>query len=241
MEFDILSLFPQMFSSVLEQSILGRAVEKGVVKVNLIQIRDFAADKHRTTDDQPYGGGAGMVMKCEPLYRAWKNAVDRNPDLKPRTIYLSPQGQPLSQPLLERWSKELPGKERLILVCGRYEGIDERFLEECVDEQISLGDFVLTGGELPAMVLLDGLMRLLPGALGNQESAVGESFSDSAEGGLEFPQYTRPPEFMGRRVPDILLSGDHAKIAQWRQEKGRERTQARRPDLVKPILRPRKK
>lgn len=233
MEFDVLTLFPQMFAGVLQESILGRAMEKGVVRVNLIQIRDFALDKHRTTDDLPYGGGPGMVMKYEPLYLAWKSAVDRNPDLKPRTILMSPAGQPLKQPLLERWSKELPGKERLILVCGRYEGIDERFIEECVDEQVSLGDFVLSGGELPAMTLIDGLMRLLPGALGNQESVAGESFSTVADGLLEFPQYTRPPEFRGRKVPDILLSGDHAKIAKWRKEQSRLRTQERRPELLK--------
>lgn len=233
MEFDVLTLFPQIFTGVLQESILGRAMEKGLVRVNLIQIRDFAQDKHRTTDDLPYGGGPGMVMKCEPLYLAWKSAVDRNPHLKPRTVLMSPGGQPLAQPLLERWGRELPGKERLILVCGRYEGIDERFIEECVDEQVSLGDFVLSGGEIPAMALIDGLMRLLPGALGNTESAAGESFSTVADGLLEFPQYTRPPEFHGRKVPDILLSGDHAKIAKWRKEQSRLRTQERRPELLK--------
>jgi tRNA (guanine37-N1)-methyltransferase len=228
-EFDVLTLFPQLFTSVLQESILGRAIESGIVKVNLIQIREFAQDKHRTVDDQPYGGGPGMVMRCEPLYAAWQSAVNRNPALPTRTILLSPVGQPLKQGLLERWARELPGKERLILVCGRYEGIDERFVEECVSEEISLGDFVLTGGEIPALALIDGLMRLLPGALGNSTSAAGESFS---EGLLEFPQYTRPPEFLGRKVPDILLSGDHAKIARWRHEMSLKRTQQRRPDLL---------
>ena len=234
MEFDVLTLFPQMFKNVLEESIMGRAMEKGIVKVNLIQIRDFTRDKHRTTDDLPYGGGPGMVMKYEPLFNAWESAVNRNPDLRARTVLMSPGGRTMHQRLLEEWGRALPGQERLILVCGRYEGIDERFIEECVDEQISLGDFVLSGGELPAMALIDGLMRLLPGALGNAESSAGESFSTVAEGLLEFPQYTRPPEFRGRKVPDILLSGDHAKIARWRKEQSRARTEARRPELLRP-------
>lgn len=230
MEFDVLTLFPQIFEGVLKESILGRAIEAGIVKVNLIQIRDFAQDKHRTVDDQPYGGGPGMVMRCEPLYNAWQSAIDRNPAIPAKTILLSPGGQPMKQGLLEEWSRELPGKTRLILVCGRYEGIDERFIEECVDSELSLGDFVLTGGEIPALALIDGLMRLLPGALGNQDSASGESFS--GEGLLEFPQYTRPPEFRGRKVPDILLSGDHAKIARWRRQESLQRTGERRPDLL---------
>jgi len=229
-EFDVLTLFPQIFEGVLKESILGRAIESGLVKVNLIQIRDFAKDKHRTVDDQPYGGGPGMVMRCEPLYGAWQAAKDRNPALPVRTILLSPAGAPLKQGILERLAVELPGKERLILVCGRYEGIDERFIEECVDEEVSLGDFVLSGGEIPALALIDGLMRLLPGALGNAQSAAVESFS--GEGLLEFPQYTRPPEFMGRKVPEVLLSGDHAKIARWRRDESVQRTGRRRPDLL---------
>jgi tRNA (guanine37-N1)-methyltransferase len=232
MEFDILTLFPNMFSSVLGESILSRAIAKSVIQVHLHQIRDYALDKHRTTDDLPYGGGPGMVMKCEPLYGAWQAAKARNPALPTRTILLSPQGQTLSQPLLESWAKAMPGKERLILVCGRYEGIDERFVEQCVDEELSLGDFVLSGGEIPAMALIDSFMRLLPGALGNEASAAGESFSSHSEGLLEGPQYTRPPEFMGRKVPEILLSGDHAKIAAWRREQSRQRTQKKRPDLL---------
>lgn len=230
MEFDVLTLFPQIFEGVLKESILGRAIESGLVKVNLIQIRDHAKDKHRTVDDQPYGGGPGMVMRCEPLYGAWQAAKGRSPGLPARTILLSPAGAPLKQGLLERLAVELPGKERLILVCGRYEGIDERFIEECVDEEVSLGDFVLSGGEIPALALIDGLMRLLPGALGNAQSAAGESFS--GEGLLEFPQYTRPPEFMGRKVPEVLLSGDHAKIARWRRDESIQRTGRRRPDLL---------
>ncbi|RYZ95688.1 MAG: tRNA (guanosine(37)-N1)-methyltransferase TrmD [Proteobacteria bacterium] len=240
MEFDVLTLFPQIFTNVMQESIMGRAVEKGLVKVNLVQIRDFAKDKHRTTDDLPYGGGPGMVMKYEPLFAAWESAVNRNPELKARTVLMSPGGRPLRQALLEEWGRTLPGKERLILVCGRYEGIDERFVEECVDEQVSLGDFVLSGGEIPAMALIDGLMRLIPGALGNADSSAGESFSTVAEGLLEFPQYTRPPEYRGRKVPDILLSGDHAKIARWRKEQSRSRTEARRPELLKPTYKSRK-
>jgi tRNA (guanine37-N1)-methyltransferase len=227
-EFDVLTLFPQIFENMLRESILGRAVESGIVKVNLIQIRAFAQDKHRTVDDQPYGGGPGMVMRCEPLFGAWKNAVDRNPAIPTHTVLLSPQGAPLKQAQLAAWAAESANK-RLILVCGRYEGIDERFIEECVDQEVSLGDFVLTGGEIPALAIIDGLMRLLPGALGNSESAGSESFSD---GLLEFPQFTRPPDFMGRKVPEILLSGDHARIARWRREQSLARTQARRPDLL---------
>lgn len=227
MEFDVLTLFPQIFSA-LQESIPGRALDAGIAKLNLIQIRDFSADKHRTVDDQPYGGGAGMVMRCEPLFAAWESAKNRSP-LPIRTILLSPQGEPLSQQKLQTWATNLPGKERLVLVCGRYEGIDERFVEECVDEEVSLGDFVLSGGEIPALALIDGLIRLLPGALGNEQSAQTESFS---EGLLEHPHYTRPPEFRGLKVPDVLLSGNHARIAQWRREQSLSRTRARRPDLL---------
>jgi tRNA (guanine37-N1)-methyltransferase len=234
MEFDVLTLFPALIEAVVGESILGRAREKGLLKVHCHQIRDYARDKHRTTDDLPYGGGPGMVMKCEPLYGAWTAAKERNQALPARTILLSPQGRPLHQGLLEGWARSLPGQQRLILVCGRYEGIDERFIEECVDEELSLGDFVLTGGELAAATLIDGLTRLIPGVLGNDASSASESFSASAHGLLEGPQYTRPPEFHGRKVPEILLSGDHAKIAAWRLEQARRRTRERRPDLLTP-------
>lgn len=232
MQFDILTLFPQMFTSVFSESILGRTLGKGIIQVRFVQIRDFAKDKHRTVDDLPYGGGPGMVMRCEPLYEAWKSAKERDPSLPARTILFTPAGKPLEQNLLEAWAREMPGKERFILICGRYEGIDERFIEECVDEEVSLGDFVLTGGEIPAMAFVDSFMRLLPGSLGNEASSGGESFSSATQGLLEYPQYTRPPEFLGRKVPEVLLSGDHAKIAKWRQEKSLERTQSRRPDLL---------
>ncbi len=225
MEFDVLTLFPGIFAGVLEESILKRAREKRLIEVHLHQIRDYALDKHHTTDDLPYGGGAGMVMKCEPLYGAWEAAKGRSA-IPAHTVLLTPSGTPLKQ----TWfSGTLKAHKRLILICGRYEGIDERFVEECVDEEVSLGDFVLSGGEIAAMALIDGLMRLIPGALGNEASAVQESFS---EGLLEYPQYTRPPEFHGRKVPEILLSGDHAKIAKWRKEKALERTKVRRPELL---------
>jgi tRNA (guanine37-N1)-methyltransferase len=232
MEIEVLTLFPSLFASVLGESILGRAIEKGILTVRLTQIRDFATDKHRTVDDLPYGGGPGMVMKCEPLYGAWKAAVERDQSRPTHTVLLSPVGQPLKQAVLETWARSLPGQKRLILVCGRYEGVDERFIEECVDEEVSLGDFVLSGGEIPALAVIDGLMRLLPGALGNEESMAGESFSQKSEGLLEYPQYTRPPEFHGRSVPEVLLSGDHGKIARWRREQSLARTRERRPDLL---------
>lgn len=234
MEFDVLTLFPEMFESVLNASILGRAREKGLLKVHFHQIRAFATDKHRTTDDLPYGGGPGMVMKPEPLFGAWEAAKARNPALPATTILMSPQGRPLQQALLTEMAK-LAENTRFILVCGRYEGIDERFIEECVDEEISLGDFVLTGGEIAALALIDGLTRLIPGVLGNEASFQGESFSLDCEGLLEGPQYTRPPEFHGRRVPEVLLSGDHKKIALWRREQSLARTRARRPDLLNPL------
>jgi tRNA (guanine37-N1)-methyltransferase len=225
MEFDVLTLFPAMFTGPLEASILGRAREKGLVRVDVHQIRDYARDKHRTTDDLPYGGGPGMVMKPEPLFAAWEAARARSA-AGARTILLSPQGRPLRQPMLEAWAEK---GERLILVCGRYEGVDERFIDECVDEEVSLGDFVLTGGELAALTLIDGVTRLIPGVLGNEQSSETESFAD---GLLEGPQYTRPPEFHGRVVPEVLLSGDHKKIAAWRREQALTRTRARRPDLI---------
>lgn len=215
---------------------MGRAREAGLLEVHVHQIRDFATDKHKTVDDIPYGGGAGMVMKCEPLYKAWLAAKERNPNIPATTIYLSPQGIPLTQGKLQELHQETQTK-RLILICGRYEGIDERFIEQCVDHEISIGDYVLSGGELPALVLIDGLMRLIPGALGNASSVQAESFSTPSgadKGGiLEHAHYTRPPEFMGRKVPEVLLSGDQAKISAWRKGDALERTRRKRPDLLK--------
>jgi tRNA (guanine37-N1)-methyltransferase len=220
---EVLTLFPRMIAAPLEESILGKAREKGLLRVQVTDIRDFADGKHRVTDDIPYGGGAGMVMKPEPLVAAIEAARRRQPDA--RVILLSPQGPRFEQ----RKAHQLAEGGPLILVCGRYEGVDERVLR-WVDEELSLGDFVLTGGEVAALAVIDAMARLAPGVLGNALSAHDESFS--GEGLLEGPQYTRPPEFRGMRVPEILLSGDHKKIAQWRQEQAVARTRERRPDLL---------
>ena len=219
---EVLTLFPRMLLAPLEESILGKAREKGILRVQVTDIRDFAQGRHRVTDDVPYGGGAGMVMKPEPLVAAIEAARQRNP--KARVLLLSPQGRRFTQPVAE----ELAAETALILVCGRYEGVDER-VAGFIDGELSLGDFVLTGGEPAALAVIDAVARLLPGALGNEESARNESFS---EGLLEGPQYTRPPEFRGLKVPEVLLSGDHARIAHWRREQSVLRTQERRPDLI---------
>jgi tRNA (guanine37-N1)-methyltransferase len=220
---EVLTLFPRLCAAPLEESILGKAREKGLLRVSVTDIRGYADGKHRVTDDVPYGGGAGMVMKPEPLVAAIEAAKARTPAA--RVILMSPQGQRFTQ----KKAQELAGLESLILVCGRYEGVDERVLE-WVDEELSLGDFVLTGGELAALAVVDAVARLMPGVLGNADSAQFESFT--GDGLLEGPQYTRPPEFRGRRVPDILLSGDHARIAAWRREQAATRTLMRRPDLL---------
>ena len=220
---EVLTLFPRMIAAPLEESILGKAREKGLLRVQVTDIRDFADSKHRVTDDVPYGGGAGMVMKPEPLVAAIEAARARLPSAK--VILLSPQGARFEQ----RKARELAQAGALILVCGRYEGVDERVLR-WVDEELSLGDFVLTGGEVAALAVIDAMARLVPGVLGNELSAHDESFSE--DGLLEGPQYTRPPEFRGLRVPEILLSGDHGKIAKWRHEQAVARTRERRPDLL---------
>ncbi len=221
---EVLTLFPRMVQAPLEESILGKALAKGLLRVTVTDIRDFAAGKHRVTDDVPYGGGAGMVMKPEPLVLAIEAAKKREPSA--RVILTSPQGRRFDQAK----AQELLAAEKLILVCGRYEGVDERVLA-FADEELSLGDFVLTGGELAALAVVDAVARLAPGVLGNELSAQSESFS--REGLLEGPQYTRPPEFRGQRVPEVLLSGDHAKIEAWRKEQALSRTRERRPDLLK--------
>lgn len=219
MRLDILTLFPEMFSP-LKESIIKRAVDKNIVEVNIIQIRDFTLDPHKKTDDIPYGGGAGMVMTPQPLYDAIMSVKTTNS----RVIYLSPRGRVFKQAI----AKELASYEHLILVCGHYEGIDERIIELCVDEEMSIGDFVLTGGELPAMVVADAVIRLLNGAI-SAESLDEESFSN---GLLEYPQYTRPQNFKGLEVPEVLLSGHHANIDKWRKQKSLEITQKNRPDLL---------
>jgi tRNA (guanine37-N1)-methyltransferase len=221
---EVLTLFPRMVQAPLEESILGKALAKGLLRVTVTDIRDFAAGKHRVTDDVPYGGGAGMVMKPEPLILAIEAAKKREPSA--RVILTSPQGRRFDQAK----TQELLAAEKLILVCGRYEGVDERVLA-FVDEELSLGDFILSGGELAALAVVDAVARLAPGVLGNELSAQSESFS--SEGLLEGPQYTRPPEFRGQRVPEVLLSGDHAKIEAWRKEQALSRTRERRPDLLK--------
>ena len=220
---EVLTLFPRMIAAPLEESILGKAREKGLLRVQVTDIREFAEGKHRVTDDVPYGGGAGMVMKPEPLVAAIEAARQRAPGA--RVVLLSPQGPRFGQGK----AQELAAHGELILVCGRYEGVDERVLR-WVDEELSLGDFVLTGGEIPALAVIDALARLVPGVLGNELSAQSESFS--GEGLLEGPHYTRPSEFRGLRVPEVLLSGDHAKIARWRQDQAVARTRERRPDLL---------
>ena len=223
MRFDILTLFPQMFSSPFQASILGRAVEKGVVQIRIVNIRDFALDKHQVVDDTPYGGGQGMVMKVEPIARAIEWVKSEDPSA--RVICLTPQGRPFHQ----EQAQELSSQTHLILLCGRYEGVDERVRELFVDEEISIGDYVLTGGELAAMVVIDAITRLLPGVLGSDRSAVEDSFFNSL---LEYPQYTRPFDFRGRLVPEVLLSGNHSAISQWRRKEALRRTRVRRPDLL---------
>lgn len=223
MRFDVLTLFPEMFESV-KMSILGRAMKNELIELNLINFREFSTDKQKHVDDCPYGGGAGMVIKPEPVYAAYKSITD-GLENKPKVIYLSPQGKVFNQQMARDLSKE----NHLILLCGHYEGIDQRLIDEIVDEEISIGDYVLTGGELPAMVLIDAISRNIKGVL-KDESVADESFGD---GYLEYPQYTRPEEFMGRRVPEVLLSGHHANIEKWRREQSIENTKRKRPDLIK--------
>ena len=223
MKFDILTLFPGMFEGPFAESIIKRAVEKGLIEIALHNIRDFALDRHRTADDYPYGGGAGMVMKVEPVAACIERVLCDRPAA--RIILTTPQGRPFSQAVAE----ELAREKELLIICGRYEGVDERVRELFVDDEISLGDFILTGGEIAAMVLVDSVCRLIPGVLGSDESATGDSFSD---GLLEYPQYTRPAEFRGCSVPDVLLSGNHREIEWWRRREALKRTLLKRPDLL---------
>ena len=226
--FDIITIFPGMFSSVVDESILGRAVKSGLVEIQRVDLRDFTEDRHRSVDDRPYGGGPGMVFKPEPVFDAVESVlgeVGSAADAGVRKIILTPQGRRLDQPLL----RELSGESRIALLCGHYEGFDERIIEGLGFEEVSIGDYVLSGGELPAMVLIDGVVRLLPGALGHPESSEEESFEN---GILEYPQYTRPPEYRGMKVPEVLLSGNHAEIEQWRRQQALERTRDRRGDLL---------
>jgi tRNA (guanine37-N1)-methyltransferase len=222
--FDILTIFPEIFNAYLGESILKRAIDKGLLDVRVYNVRDFTKDKHRTVDDYPYGGGAGMVMKIEPIYDAVQaikaDGVER------LTVLLSPQGKPYNQGRAEVLAQE---KRRILFICGRYEGIDERVLEQLVDEEVSIGDYVMTGGELAALVIIDSVSRLVPGVLGDDASSREESFS---WGILDYPHYTRPPEFSGMRVPDVLLSGNHREISKFRRKEALRRTLKKRPDLL---------
>ncbi len=223
MKIDILTIFPEMFESVLNTSILGRAREQGLIEINCVDIRPFSDRKHKNTDDYPFGGGAGMVMLAQPIMDAMAQVT--GDDFHGRRIYMGPRGTTLTTAK----ARELAKEDHLVLLCGHYEGVDQRALDTCIDEEISIGDYILTGGELAAMVLTDCVARFIPGVLGSSESAEEESFSD---GLLEYPQYTRPSELRGMKVPDILLSGDHAKIKAWRRLESLKATQRFRPDLL---------
>lgn len=227
MRFDVLTIFPEIFDTVLGSSIIGRAQESGLISVKAWNIRDYTLDKHKKTDDYPYGGGNGLVMLAQPIQSAYE-AIVEGLDYKPHFIYMSPQGKPLDQKHVE----ELAAHKHIILLCGHYEGIDERIIESLVDEEISIGDYVLTGGELPAMVLIDAVSRTVPGVLSNEGSYADESLNG---GVLEYPQYTRPYEFNGMKVPDILLSGHHANINKWRRLQSLKRTRSKRPDLFEKL------
>lgn len=226
MNFHVLTLFPEMIENGLNTSITGRAIEKGQISLNTVNIRDFSENKHFKVDDYPYGGGAGMVMQAPPIYLAYESIINEKAlKVKPRVIYLTPQGEVFNQ----NKAKELSKEENLIFLCGHYEGIDERVLDKIVTDNISIGDYVLTGGELPAMVLMDTISRLVPGVLNNDVSAEFESFQENL---LEYPQYTRPEVFMGERVPAVLVSGHHGNIKKWRREQSILRTHMGRPDLL---------
>lgn len=223
MKYYVMTLFPEMIEQGMNTSILGRAIKAGVLELKAVNIRDYTNNKHNKVDDYPYGGGAGMVMEAEPVYRCYE-AVCSEIGSVPRVIYLTPQGTVFRQEM----AKEFSAEENLVFLCGHYEGIDERVLEEIVTDYVSIGDYVLTGGELPAMVMMDTIARLVPGVLNNEESAQTESFAD---GLLEYPQYTRPVEVLGKTVPDVLMSGHHENIRKWRQEQSECRTKKWRPDL----------
>ena len=224
MVIDILTLFPNMYDNFLTESIIKRAIDASIVEVHVHDFREYADNKHKKVDDYPYGGGAGMVMQAQPIYDAWLSVVERVGH-HVRTVYLTPQGRTFSQ----SDAKDFAGEENLILLCGHYEGVDERVLEEIVTDYVSIGDYVLTGGELPAMVMVDAISRMVPGVLSNKVSGETESFED---GLLEYPQYSRPEEWKGKKVPAIILSGDHGKVDAWRHEQSLLRTRDRRPDLL---------
>ncbi len=225
MNFHVMTLFPEMIERAMGESITGRAIKAGHISVNAVNIRDFANNKHNRVDDYPYGGGAGMVMQAEPVYQCYESICRSIGNSRPRVVFMTPQGRTFNQQIAEELSRE----EDLVLLCGHYEGIDERVLEKIVTDNVSIGDYVLTGGELPALVVMDTISRLVPGVLNNGMSAVKESFSDNL---LEYPQYTRPEEWMGEKVPPVLLSGHHKNIAAWYREQSILRTAKNRPDLL---------
>ena len=225
MNFHVLTLFPEMIEQGMHTSIIGRAIAGGYLSIDAINIRDYAFNKHQKVDDYPYGGGAGMLMQAEPVYLAYES-VQKKLGYRPRVVYLTPQGEVFHQTM----AKELAKKKDLVFLCGHYEGIDERVLDEIVTDYVSIGDYVLTGGELPAMVMMDSISRMVPGVLSNQESGETESFAGNL---LEYPQYSRPEEWHGQKVPPVLLSGHHANIEAWRREQSILRTAKRRPDLLK--------
>lgn len=228
MRIDILTLFPAMFQGVLGESMLKIAQEKGILRVNVTNLRDFTSDRHKTVDDRPYGGGPGMVMKPDPVVAGVRSVRTQEPADPGRLILMCPRGRKFDQ----ETARKLTQETRLIFVAGHYEGYDERIVEILKPDLLSIGDYVLTGGELPALVVIDAVVRLLPGVLGDAESTVSESFAPENEGMLEYPQYTRPAVFEGLSVPDILVSGDHAKVAEWRRQQALERTKRERPDLL---------
>ena len=228
MNFHVLTLFPEMIENGMNTSITGRAITKGLLTLEAVNIRDYAFNKHQKVDDYPYGGGAGMLMQAEPVYLSYESIAERI-GRKPRVIFLTPQGKTFNQDM----AKEFALEEDLVFLCGHYEGIDERALESIVTDYVSIGDYVLTGGELPAMVVIDSVSRLVPGVLSNDELAQTESFSD---GLLEYPQYTRPANYKGIEVPEVLLSGHHGNIEKWRHEKSLERTKKYRPDLYEKYM-----
>ena len=225
MNFHVLTLFPEMIEQGMHTSIIGRAIAGGYLSIDAINIRDYAFNKHQKVDDYPYGGGAGMLMQAEPVYLAYES-IQKKLGYRPRVVYLTPQGEVFHQTM----AKELAKEKDLVFLCGHYEGIDERVLDEIVTDYVSIGDYVLTGGELPAMVMMDSISRMVPGVLSNQESGETESFAENL---LEYPQYSRPEEWHGQKVPPVLLSGHHANIEAWRREQSVLRTAKRRPDLLK--------
>lgn len=225
MNFHVMTLFPKMIEDGLNTSITGRAIKEGLINLNCVDIREYTTDKHGHVDDYPYGGGAGMVMQAQPIYDCYMDIVKKNSIKKPRVVFLTPTGSVFNQQM----SRELAKEDDIIFLCGHYEGVDERVIELIVTDNVSIGDYVLTGGELPAMVMIDSISRNIKGVLNNEDSAETESFTTNL---LEYPQYTRPVVFMDKKVPDVLLSGHHKNIEKWRMEKSVERTKERRPDLL---------